>query len=162
MIKVFLNSMVETDTFSQELINCSIRYDKWSHGTLGLNMAHAVCWHYHTTVLHHGRSLSAHKSETKGKNLWANSLKKSLVQKGHAVIKETHRLLFSQCETSVISPNNFYALCIIKDFQNTKRHQLSTLSMSRIFTLTYVAQRTRILRVLLMVQRDLVEDSPFM
>ncbi len=93
MIKVFLNSMVETDTFSQEWINCSIRYDKWSHGTLGLNMAHAVCWHYHTTVLHHGRSLSAHKSETKGKNLWANSLKKSLVQKGHAIIKETHQQL---------------------------------------------------------------------
>lgn len=67
VIKVLKNSMVETDTFSQEWINCSIRYDKWSHGTLGLNTAHAVCWHYHTTVLHHGRSLSAHKSETKEK-----------------------------------------------------------------------------------------------
>lgn len=34
--------------------------------------------------------------------------------------------------------------------------------MSRMFTLTYVAQSTRILRLLLMVHRDLLEASPFM
>lgn len=34
--------------------------------------------------------------------------------------------------------------------------------MSRMFTFTYVAQSTRILRLLLMVHKDLLEASPFM
>lgn len=63
---------------------------------------------------------------------------------------------------NVIFYSTYFNLSLILITIFNEVFNVSTLSMSRMFTLTYVAQSTRILRLLVMVHRDLLEASPFM